>query len=214
MDFALARENMIKSQILPNRVTEPEFLQVFHETHREDFVEKHHREIAYSDYPVSMGSRRCLTPLQIARLIQGLDAKPGKKILLVGAGTGYEALLVAGLKASVYAMETDESLATKGKNLTTKADIHWKTSPYDIGWPDCAPFDGIMFCGAIAAVPQVFLAQLSSEGRLTAIIGRKNDVIMDMIRLDGPGSVTRPVTIFQTVADMLPGIPQPDAFEL
>ncbi|MBF0141410.1 MAG: hypothetical protein HQL74_14160 [Magnetococcales bacterium] len=214
MDFALARENMIKSQILPNRVTEPEFLQAFFAVHREDFVEKHHREIAYSDYPVSMGSRRCLTPLQIARLIQGLDVKPGKKILVVGAGTGYEAFLLAGLKASVYALETDESLATKGKNVTAKADIHWKISPYDNGWPDAAPFDGILFCGAIAAVPQIFLTQLSSDGHLTAIIGRPGAVIMDMIRLDGPGSVTRPVTIFQTVADMLPGIPQPDAFEL
>lgn len=214
MDFVLARQNMVKSQILPNRVTEPELLEVFFAAPREDFIDKKHREIAYSDYPVAMGSRRCLTPLQIARLVQGLNVTAGKKILVIGAGTGYEAHLIARLGAVVYALESDESLATKGRNLTARSAIHWKTSPLDAGWPDAAPFDGMMFCGAIPAVPQGYLGQLDRDGRLVAIIGKPGEVVMDMIAMDGPGAVMRPRTIFQTVADVLPGFQSSSRFEL
>ncbi|MBF0145517.1 MAG: hypothetical protein HQL84_06255 [Magnetococcales bacterium] len=214
MNFALARENMVKSQILPNRVIEPELLEVFSTASREDFIDKKHKEIAYSDYPVSMGSRRCLTPLPIARMIQSMTAGPGKKILVVGAGTGYEALLLAKLGATVHALEMDESLATKGRNLTAKTGIHWKTSPLADGWSDAAPFDGIMVCGAIPAVPEPLLAQLSLGGTLTAIIGNEGEVIMNMVRIDGPGAIGRPKVIFQTVADVLPGFPRPNRFEL
>lgn len=214
MDFAQARQNMVKSQILPNRVTEPELLEVFFSEPRENFVDKKHRDIAYSDYPVAMGSRRCLTPLQIARLVQGLNVTADKKILVVGAGTGYEAHLIARLGAMVYALESDESLAAKGRNLTARSAIQWKTSPLDAGWLDMAPFDGIMFCGAIPAVPQAYLGQLDRDGRLVAIIGKLKDVIMDMIAMDGPDGRTRPRTIFQTVADVLPGFVSRSRFEL
>ncbi|HIJ83307.1 MAG: protein-L-isoaspartate(D-aspartate) O-methyltransferase [Magnetococcales bacterium] len=214
MDFALARENMVKSQILPNRVTEPELLEVFFSAAREDFVDKKFKDIAYSDYPIAMGSRRSLTPLQIARLVQAMAVKPGKKILVVGAGTGYEALLLAKLGAEVYALESEEPLATKGKNLTTRSRIHWRVSPLNHGWPDAAPFDGILFCGAIPAIPEAFLEQLTEDGCLATILGNAGDVIMDMIRVDGPKSAGRPLTIFQTVADSLPGFPRSSRFEL
>ncbi|MBF0110986.1 MAG: class I SAM-dependent methyltransferase [Magnetococcales bacterium] len=214
MDFSLARENMVKSQILPNRVTEPELLEVFNSVAREDFVERKHREIAYSDFPVVMGNRRCLVPLQIARLIQSLEIAPGMKVLVVGAGTGYEALLAARLGAQVHALEVDESLATKGRNLTARTGIQWKTSPLAQGWPDAAPFDGIMVCGAIPAIPDALITQLADHGRLTAIRGRTGNVIMDMIRIDGPGGIGRPQVIFQTVANLLPGFPATEDFEL
>ncbi|MBF0401273.1 MAG: protein-L-isoaspartate O-methyltransferase [Magnetococcales bacterium] len=199
MDFSLARTNMVKSQITPNGVNDPPLLDALLAIPREAFVIATHKEFAYSDYalPVS-ATRRSLKPLQIARLIQALTVNDGQKILVVGAGSGYEATLLARLGAEVYALESDKGLVELGQRLGD-GSIEWQLGALGSGWSERAPFDGILLCGAVESVPEALLAQLAPQGRLVAIVGKPADVVMYALHVQG-GKEQKTTRLFETVA--------------
>lgn len=199
MDFSLARTNMVKSQVAPNGVADPPLLDALLAIPREPFVIATHKEFAYSDYalPIS-ATRRSLKPLQIARLIQALAVCDGQKILVVGAGTGYEATLLARLGADVCALEAEQGLVTLGQRLAD-GSIEWQVGSVVLGWPDKAPFDGIILCGSVEAIPDPLLAQLSASGQLVAIVGKSNDAVMYAVHVRG-GKEQKMTTLFETSA--------------
>ncbi|MBF0184386.1 MAG: protein-L-isoaspartate O-methyltransferase [Magnetococcales bacterium] len=185
MDFALARTNMVKSQVLPNHIFHDGLLDAMQNTAREPFVLPSHQMFAYSDFALPMSPlRRSLKPLQIARLLDALEISPGQKILLVGAGTGYEALLAARLGAQVFALESDASLVAIGQTVD-QGLLTWHVGPLAAGWAEEAPFDGILLCGAVPAIPDPLLAQLQPQGTLVAIEGNDGDPVMAIVRLRG-----------------------------
>ncbi|WP_130471242.1 protein-L-isoaspartate O-methyltransferase family protein [Candidatus Magnetaquicoccus inordinatus] len=185
MDFALARTNMVKSQVVPNNISHHGVLDAMQSTPREPFVLPSHQMFAYSDFALPMGAvRRSLKPLQIARLLDALEITPGQKILVVGAGTGYEATLAARLGAQVYALESDAQLVAIGQTVEN-TQLSWHTAPLVGGWPEQAPFDGILLCGAVPAIPDALLAQRKPLGALVAIQGNEGDAVMYMVRMRG-----------------------------
>jgi protein-L-isoaspartate(D-aspartate) O-methyltransferase len=185
MDFALARTNMVKSQVLPNNISHSGLLDALQSLPRESFVLPSQQIFAYSDYALPMGAvRRSLKPLQIARLLDALDLRPGQKILVVGAGTGYEAALAARLGAQVFALESDPALVAIGQQADGGL-VTWHTAPLAGGWPEQAPFDAILLCGAVPAIPDAVLAQLQPQGTLVAIQGNAGDPVMYTVRLRG-----------------------------
>ncbi|MBF0625984.1 MAG: protein-L-isoaspartate O-methyltransferase [Magnetococcales bacterium] len=203
-----ARINMVQSQLVPNNIIQVELLTGMRTLAREDFLDPVQRDFAYSDHsvPVGGGSRRCLKPLQIAQLLQALEIIAGDKVLVVGAGTGYEASLAARLGAAVVvALEFDAGLAARGRELTAGSGVMWQVGPLAEGWFPQAPYDAILFCGAVAAVPPPVLGQLARNGRLTAIVGRPGDVLMNAVLQRGPGVGGRPQVLFETNAFPLPG---------
>lgn len=205
MDFSLARTNMVKSQVAPNGVSDAVLLGALMETPRELFVRTTHKVLAYSDYALPMSAtRRCLKPLQIAQLIQALGVSHGQKILVVGAGTGYEAALLACLGAQVFALESDSTLVEQGKQQTSDSSIQWHTGEPELGWPDEAPFDGILLCGSVASLPDALPNQLADHGVLVAIIGQVDEnglggAVMKAVRVKGR-NVQQPETLFETFA--------------
>lgn len=215
MDFNTARINMVKSQVAPNKVHEPAILDSMLAVAREDFVESNLKDMAYSDIPVAMsGSRRCLKPLQAAQLIKGLDVQPGDKILVIGAGTGFEVAVLAKMGAEIYAMESDPELAKRGEELTGSDKVQWQVGALEQGWIEKGPFDGIIFCGAISAIPNKPVGQLTAEGSLVAIVGKEGDAVMTMTRINGLGGGGHPEAVLETVADVLPGMGPVERFEL
>lgn len=216
MNFELARTNMVKSQVAPNRVDDVRLLESFLNVPREAFVADSHREFAYSDFPVPLpgGERRFLIPMQAAWLIHALGVNPGDRVLVVGAGTGYEAALLAHLGAQVFAVEVDGKLAALGESLTAAARVEWKVGPLAQGWPEASPFDGILLCGAVGAVSNKLIGQLGKNGRLTAIVGSPGSVVMQGVRMVGISGGDRPERLFETKADHLPGFEVSERFTL
>ncbi len=200
MDFSLARTNMVKSQIAPNRVDNPALLEAFLSTSREPFVVDTHKEFAYSDHALPMNAtRRALKPLQTARLVQSLGITAGQKILVVGAGTGYEATLLAHMGGEVFALEADPALAELGKQLTHTDAIHWQVGAMASGWPERAPFEAILLCGSVESIPNPLLAQLGTHGQLVAIVGQPGDPVMQAVRVRGNREQKTDI-LFETVA--------------
>ncbi|MEO5338987.1 MAG: hypothetical protein H7837_00510 [Magnetococcus sp. MYC-9] len=200
MDFSLARTNMVKSQVAPNGVDSPVLLSAMLSTPREVFVAGGHQPFAYSDHALPLsGARRTLKPMQIGKLVQALSIAEGSKVLVVGAGTGYEATLLHTLGAVVFALETDEVLAKQGMALGQTGSIAWRVGAWEQGWSEQAPFDGILVCGAVEGLPEPLLAQLGDQGRLVAIIGKAGDVVMHAVRVQG-GREQKMTTLFETIA--------------
>src|SRR3954470_4345223 len=111
-DFALARRNMVDGQLRPNRVTNAQLLAVLGELPRERFLPDGMKSVAYSDEDVPLGNGRFLMePMVLGRLVQTLQTGPTDKALVVAAGRGYGAALLASLVKSVVAVESDAGLA-------------------------------------------------------------------------------------------------------
>jgi protein-L-isoaspartate(D-aspartate) O-methyltransferase len=111
-----ARANMIESQLRPNKVTDERVIEAFSRLRRQLFVPEHLRGVAYVDENLPLGRGRYLMePMVAARLLQALMPDRKETALVVGAGVGYEAALLASLTRSVIALEEDEELARLGR---------------------------------------------------------------------------------------------------
>ncbi len=111
-----ARAKMIESQLRPNRVTDERVIEAFSRLRRELFVPEHLRGVAYVDEDLPLGRGRYLMePMVAARLLQALMPDRKESALVLGAGVGYEAALLALLTRSVIALEDDEELARLGR---------------------------------------------------------------------------------------------------
>lgn len=215
MDFALARLNMVRSQLAPNRIHDPALLAAFKEVPREDFVVESFRDFAYSDkiLPQAEG-RMALKPLQTSWLIQAMELTEGDKVLVVGAGAGYEVAILARLGLKVFALESDETLAAKGQELAPGEQVQWKTGALDQGWPEEAPFDGIILMGAAPGIPNKLIGQLGGQGRLLGITGSPGDAVMQGLRMVGIAGGDHPEPLFETQAPALPGFENEGQFQL
>src|SRR5215467_10277532 len=107
-EFGAARVHMIESQLRPGKVIDARVLSAFAGIRRELFVPEYLRAVAYVDEDLPLGKGRYLMePMVAARLLQAVAVERTDTVLIVGAGTGYEAAIVAFLARSVVALEED-----------------------------------------------------------------------------------------------------------
>jgi protein-L-isoaspartate(D-aspartate) O-methyltransferase len=176
MDFAEARRRMVDSQLRPNRVTDTAVLDAMRDLPREDFLPAGLRARAYADEAVALpGGRALLAPMAIARLVQLAAVRPGDRALVVCAGTGYGAAVLARCGARVVALEVETSLATLGRaacqaHLPAGA-VRFEAAEPLAGWPAGAPFDVILIEGEVPDIPATLEAQLADGGRLVTVLG-------------------------------------------
>ncbi len=174
MDFATLRRNMIEGQIRPNRVTDERVIEAMEAIPREAFVPKARRALSYADEAVEIAPGRYLMePMLVARVIEAAAIRPTDAVLLIGAGNGYMAALLARLAPAVVALESDPGLAKEAERLMGEvgADtVSVIAGPLAPGYPRQAPYDAIIFDGAVEEIPQAILSQLGEGGRLVAIV--------------------------------------------
>ena len=209
---------MVDGQLRPNRITEPRLLAIMGALPREDFLPPGLIARAYVDEDVRLpGGRALMEPMIIARLIQLLALRPGDRVLVVGAGTGYSAAVLAGLGGRVTAVEADAGLLAIARPAlaahAAPGAVTLVEAPPAGGHPVSAPFDAILIEGAVPALPDALVAQLAEGGRLAAILSggapRTRAVLgrrvgagfgtvdaFDCATLPLPGFATRPSFVF------------------
>ena len=172
-DFADARARMVDSQVRPNKVTDPRILHAMRTLPRERFLPPALAPLAYSDDDVPLGGGRVmLAPMVIARLVQLLGLQPGERALVVAAGPGYGAALLAACGARVTALEdTPDLYALASRALAeTAPGVELVAGPLAAGWPAGAPYDVILIEGAVREIPPAYATQLrAGGGRLAAV---------------------------------------------
>ena len=143
---------------------------------RHVFVEEALASRAYEDSALPLGFSQTISqPFIVARMIEILLAgRALGKTLEIGAGSGYQAAVLAQLTPEVYAVERIEPLLARAKlNLRTIQEFRVRLKHADghFGLPEAAPFDTIIVAAAAASVPQGLLQQLAPGGRMLVPVG-------------------------------------------
>jgi protein-L-isoaspartate(D-aspartate) O-methyltransferase len=211
--FDAARVHMIESQIRTNKVTDDRLLAAIAEIRRELFVPEQLQPVAYVDDDLPLGGGRYLMePMVAARLLQAASVERADIALVVGAGAGYEAAVLARLARAVVALEEDPQLARRARAALVDhgiAAVSVVEGPLPSGHRQRAPYDVIMFVGAVAEVPNEIVAQLAEDGRLVAVVKAAGGVGRATLTTKTGGAIARRV-MFDAATPLLPGFqPKP-----
>jgi len=160
---------------------------------RADYLPVEERPFAREDRPLSIGFGQTTSqPSLIAYMIAELALRPGCRVLEVGTGCGYQTAILAELCKDVYSIEIIEPLATSAaKRLTAKGytNVHVKAGDGYAGWPEAAPFDGIVVTAAAAKVPPALGLQLKPGARVIIPVGEGDDMRLVLLTREAGGGV-------------------------
>ncbi len=161
---------------------------------RERFVDVSDQEVAYHNTPLSIGCGQTISqPFIVALMTGALNPRSGQRVLEIGTGSGYQTAILAGLVGEVYSIEIVEALAERAKSILAElgiGNVHLRMGDGHCGWPEAAPFDGIIVTAAAAEVPYTLLAQLKPGGRMVVPLGHQWQVLA-ILTCDEKGSVRR-----------------------
>jgi len=213
MDYAIARKNMVESQLRTNRVTDERLLGIMRRLPREQFLPKNMMHLAYVDEDILMpGDRYLSEPLVVARLIMAAQVKSTDIVLVVGGGTGYTPAILGKMATTVIALESDPSLvAESSSRLTTLTidNVVVVEGPFQNGWANEAPYDLILIDGAVESVPQTLFDQINDGGRIVAVVKPEKGVGRIVLFEKRGGNISDRV-IYDASTPYLPGMaPQP-----
>lgn len=189
MDFAAARVKMVDNQIRTTDVTDLEILRAFLNVPREMFVPASRRELAYIGAEIPLAPGRVLMEASpLAKLLQLATVRPGDRALDVGCGAGYSSAILSHLGARVVGLEEDGVLAGQAKDALSQAgaeNVEIVEAPLKGAHAAGAPYDVILFEGAVEEIPAVFFDQLAERGRLVAVLGQGNAGMAKLYVRDG-----------------------------
>jgi protein-L-isoaspartate(D-aspartate) O-methyltransferase len=185
-----ARDEEVMQLMLSLRrhgVTDARVLSAFEQTPRELFVEPTFESRAYADnaLPISCG-QTISQPSVVGIMTQALGVTPRCKVLEVGAGSGYQAAILARLARRVYAIERHRELALAARARIEKlglANVTIRTGDGTKGWPEQAPFDRIIVSAAAEDAPSILLEQLRTGGIMVLPVGQ-SDEVQQLIRVE------------------------------
>lgn len=203
------RAAMVDSQLRTNDVIDPAIVGAMGAVAREAFVPPALASVAYMDRAIPLAGGRALNaPLVTGRMLVAAMVRPGMRVLLVGAATGYSAACLALLGAEVFALEEAAALAAMAP---ANDRIHWIAGPLAAGAPDKGLFDRIIVEGAIDALPPALADQLVEGGRLIA--ATRDGAVTRLAQ----GVKTGGTLALRPFADMdvapLPGFARPAGFQ-
>ena len=176
-DYRLAREKMVKNQLLPRGISDEGVLRAMGKIHRHLFVEEALAGEAYNDHPLPIGYKQTISqPYIVALMTEALELKKKEKTLEIGTGSGYQTAILAELSKAVYTIERIEPLLEKSKKLLEErgyTNIYFKSFDGTLGWEEFAPYDAIIVTAGAPKIPQPLLDQMADGGRLVLPIGNK-----------------------------------------
>lgn len=176
MDTELARFNMIAQTIQPAMALDPQTIETLSLVRRERFVPPALHDLAYADVALPLpGGEAMLKPEVIGRILQISAPQRGESVLLIGAGSGYLAALLAVHADSVHCIELNPeivALAIDNLDRASVGNVTVEEGDGLAGCAECAPYDLIVATGSVEAVPAVWLDQLKPSGRLFAFAGK------------------------------------------
>ncbi|MEE8107963.1 MAG: protein-L-isoaspartate(D-aspartate) O-methyltransferase [Gammaproteobacteria bacterium] len=175
MTSARTRDRLVK-RLQAGGIGNPEVLERIRNVPRHLFVDEALASRAYEDTALPIGHGQTISqPYVVARMTEALiSGGPLRKILEVGTGCGYQTTVLAPLVGKIYSIERLAPLLQRArqtlfelgiKNVRFKHGDGWQ------GWPEEAPFDGILVAAAPATIPQDLVDQLAVDGRLIIPVG-------------------------------------------
>lgn len=162
---------------------------------RHEFVPRWERPYAYENRPLSIGQGQTVSqPYIVAAMTQMLRPRPDMRVLEVGTGCGYQAAVLAECVAEVWSLERipelGEAAAARLKRLGYD-NVHVKTADGSLGWPEHAPYDGILVTAAASSIPSALVDQLAAGGRMAIPVGMgRYEQALTLVTKDENGKIT------------------------
>ena len=177
-DYRLARERMVKNQLIPRGITDKGVLRVMGGIHRHLFMEEALIGEAYNDHPLPIGHKQTISqPYIVALMTQALELTGNETTLEIGTGSGYQTAILAELSEKVYTIERVRPLMEKARSLLSElkyTNILFKAFDGTLGWEEYAPYDAIIVTAGAPKIPQPLLDQLADGGRMVVPVGDKS----------------------------------------
>jgi protein-L-isoaspartate(D-aspartate) O-methyltransferase len=174
-DLSLARQRMVKNQLMPRGISDERVLEVMGKIPRHLFIEEALAGEAYNDHPVPIGEKQTISqPYIVALMTEALELKGDEHTLEIGTGSGYQTAILAELSSRVYTIERIKSLLVNARKLLAElgySNILFKAFDGTLGWKEYAPFDAIMVTAGAPSLPGPVMDQLADNGRMIIPVG-------------------------------------------
>ena len=189
-EFTKQRDRMVSDQIEGRKIKNQRVLDAMRAVPRHRFVPEEYHDRAYSDRPIPIGERQTISqPYVVSLMTQLLVLKGDECVLEIGTGSGYQAAILAHLAKQVYTIERHEPLAERAAAVLHDLgldNVVVRHGDGSGGWPEHAPYDGIMVTAAAPDVPEPLLEQLVEGGRLVVPVGGPRGQYLQSWKREGP----------------------------
>jgi protein-L-isoaspartate(D-aspartate) O-methyltransferase len=176
-EYQQKRSLMVQSQMIHRSpgVRDRAVLEAMRQVPRHLFVPWALKRAAYADRPLPIGHGQTISqPYIVALMTEALEMKPGAKVLEIGTGSGYQAAVLSELSPRVFTMEIIRALGNEAQQRLQELGYHTirvRIGDGYFGWPEEAPFDGIIVTCAAGHIPPPLIAQLREGGRMVIPVG-------------------------------------------
>lgn len=196
------RESLVR--VIEDEVRQTEFytgrshldlrvLNALEEVPRHRFVPEYGADSAYANVPLPIGHRQTISqPYIVALMTDLLEPRQSDVMLEVGTGSGYQAAVLSQLVARVYSVEVIPELAERARRVLEELgydNVEVRQSDGNEGWPEHAPYDGIIVTAGAREVPPALVEQLKPGGRLVIPVHANAHQVLRLIRKDAHGDV-------------------------
>ena len=158
---------------------------------RHEFVPPAEEVYAYINNALPIGHGQTISqPYIVALMTDLLDPQPDHSVLEIGTGSGYQAAILSELVRQVYSIEVIPELAAEAEERLRRLgyrNVSVKAGDGNAGWPEHAPYDGIIVTAAAAKIPEALLAQLRNGGRMVIPVGGSGSQELILIEKSASG---------------------------
>jgi protein-L-isoaspartate(D-aspartate) O-methyltransferase len=173
-------------------IQDPRVIDVIRNTPRHHFIDQALHSRAYENTALPIGHGQTISqPWVVARMTEALiEFGIPNRVLEIGTGSGYQAAVLAAVVPEIFTVERIEELLRQARRRFRQLGIKNLRSRHDdgkLGWPDEAPFDGIILTAAGDTIPSRILDQLTPNGVLVAPVGSPSQQTLLRLRGDGEG---------------------------
>ena len=176
-EFQEERAHMVYSQMVQRHPTirDKAVLEAMRQVPRHLFVPWSLKRLAHEDHPLPIGHGQTISqPYIVALMTEALQIKPNGKVLEIGTGSGYQAAVLSEITPKVFTMEIITALGNEARVRLQELSyntIKVKIGDGYFGWPEEAPFDGIVVTCAAGHIPPPLIDQLAEGGRMVIPVG-------------------------------------------
>lgn len=206
MSYQNARTNMIKQQLRTGDVLNESILNLYHLIPRHEFVPEKYQDFAYSDMQIPLNhGQRMLTPLEEGKILQALQLKGNETVLEVGTGSGFLTAMLSKLCKKIISVDyyADFIHAAAQKLQAHECNnVELITGDASQGWLEKAPYDVIVFTGALAELNEAHFLQILPGGKLLVIEGLSPAMRAVLYELDHQEVWTQSI-VFETDIPLL-----------
>ncbi len=180
---------MVAEQIVGRGITDTAVIHAMRTVPREHFVLPEYVEFAYSDGPLPIPAEQTISqPYVVALMISLLRLQPEDRVLEVGTGSGYAAAVLSQIVQELYTVERHAELVEYARERLAGLgydNLFIRHGDGSLGWPEHAPYDGIIVAAGGPKVPQTLREQLAVGGRLVMPVGGRTSQSLVLVERVG-----------------------------